>query len=104
MPITLRPVSDADLDAIFAWQKHPEAVAMAAFTRADPSDRAAFDAHQARLTRDPDVLHRAIERDGRLVGTIGSFWMDGEREITYWIDPDVWGQGIASGAVRALLE
>jgi RimJ/RimL family protein N-acetyltransferase len=43
----------------------------------------------------------AIDADGVLAGTIGSFTMEGEREITYWIDPSRWGRGIASAALDA---
>ena len=45
MSVRLRPVEDADLDPLFAFERDPVAVRMAAFTRADPSDRPAFDAH-----------------------------------------------------------
>ena len=103
MSITLRPLVDTDLDRVFAWEKDAAAVEMAAFTRADPSDRAAFDAHNARVAADPANTRLAIELDGVLVGTIASFWMDGEREVSYWIDPAHWGRGIASSALRAFL-
>ena len=42
--------------------------------------------------------------DGRLVGSISSFVIDGDTEITYWIDRSVWGQGIASRALAAFLD
>ena len=29
--------------------------------------------------------------------------MEGEREVSYWIDPARWGQGLASRALRAFL-
>jgi RimJ/RimL family protein N-acetyltransferase len=48
--------------------------------------------------------HRSITRDGRLVGGIASFVIDGDTEITYWIDRSVWGQGIASRALAAFLD
>lgn len=76
---------------------------MAAFTRADPSDRDAFDAHYERIRNDPSVMLRAIDDSTGLVGTIGSFTMDGDREITYWIDPARWGEGLASAALSAFL-
>ena len=104
MAITLRPLADSDLDALFVWESDPRAVQMAAFTRADPSDRTAFDAHYERIRSDPSCTLLAIEDDGELVGTIGSFTLEGEREVTYWIAPERWGQGLASGALRALLE
>jgi RimJ/RimL family protein N-acetyltransferase len=76
---------------------------MAAFTRADPSDRAAFDAHYERVRCDPSNTLLAIDEDGEFVGTVGSFTMEGEREVTYWIAPARWGQGVASRALLAFL-
>lgn len=104
MQITLRDLADDDLDALFLWEQDPRAVEMAAFTRADPSDREAFDAHLARILADPTTLNRAIEHSGRFVGTIASFPSELGREITYWVDPARWGRGIASAALMAFLE
>ena len=103
MALTLRPFGDSDLDALFVWESDPRAVRMAAFTRADPSDRRAFDAHYERVRSDPSNRLLAIEDDGEFVGTIGSFTLEGKREVTYWIAPARWGQGIASRALRAFL-
>jgi RimJ/RimL family protein N-acetyltransferase len=103
MAITLRPFADADLDALFGWESDPRAVELAAFTRADPSDRSAFDAHYERVRSNPSNLLLAIEDDGEFVGTIGSFTLEGDREVTYWIAPARWGQGVASRALQAFL-
>jgi len=103
MRLRLRTVQNADLDRIFEWERDPGAVALAAFTRADPSDRAAFDRHYERIRNDPDCTLLAIEDDGACVGTIGSFTMEGEREVTYWIDPSRWGRGLASAALDAFV-
>lgn len=46
---------------------------------------------------------RAIEVNGAFAGTVGSFNMDGQREVTYWIDPARWGRGLASAALKAFL-
>ncbi|KQV07702.1 GNAT family N-acetyltransferase [Leifsonia sp. Root112D2] len=104
MTIVLRELEDGELDLLFEWEQDRAAVEMAAFTRADPSDRGAFDAHYERIRNDPSVVLRAIDNGNGLVGTIGSFTMDGEREVTYWIDPGRWGQGIASAALSAFLK
>ena len=92
-------LEDADLDQLFEWEREPRAVTMAAFTRADPSDRAAFDQHYERIRNNPDCTLRAIDVDGVSAGMIGSFTMEGDREITYWIDPSRWGEGLASAAL-----
>jgi RimJ/RimL family protein N-acetyltransferase len=104
MGLRLRPVQDGDLDGLFVFERDPAAVEMAAFTRADPSDRQAFDAHYRRVRANPDNMLCAIEQDGVLVGQIASFVMEGSREISYWIDPARWGQGLASAALEAFLE
>lgn len=101
--IVLREFVDGDLDALFTWESDPRAVEMAAFTRPNPSDRAAFDAHYERVRSNPSNTLLAIEDDGQFVGTIGSFTIEGQREVTYWIDPARWGQGLASRALRAFL-
>jgi RimJ/RimL family protein N-acetyltransferase len=103
MALTLRPFADCDLDALFRWESDPRAVEMAAFTRANPSDRRAFEAHYERVRADPSNTLLAIDDDGEFVGTIGSFTRKGEREVTYWIAPARWGEGIATRALRAFL-
>jgi hypothetical protein len=46
---------------------------MAAFTRANPSDRREFDAHYERVRNDPSATLLAIEDDAEFVGTVASF-------------------------------
>jgi RimJ/RimL family protein N-acetyltransferase len=50
------------------------------------------------------VTIRAVTVDGRLVGSVASFVVDGDTEVTYWIDRSFWGQGIAGRALALLLE
>ncbi len=102
--IALRELEDADLDALFDQMRDPESVHMAAFTARDPNDRAAFDAHMARIRSGPDTTVLAITHDGDFVGTIGSFTIEGDREITYWIARPSWGQGIATQALTLFLQ
>lgn len=103
MTITLRALNVDDLNSVFRWESDPAAARMAAFTRPDPTDRAAFDAHYQRVLSDPANRTRAIDEDGVLVGMIASFTLEGDRELTYWVDPSRWGRGIATGAVRLFI-
>jgi RimJ/RimL family protein N-acetyltransferase len=103
MQVSLRPVVNGDLDAIYEQMKDPESVRMAAFTAADPADRDAFLSHMSRLRADPRVVHRVIDADGTIAGTIGCFRIDDQTEVTYWIDRALWGRGIASAALQSLL-
>ena len=101
--VVLRELKDRDLDLLFEHWTDRESIRMAAFTPADPDDRDAFDARWARIRRDPTTTNRIIEADGRVVGHIASFDLDGRREVTYWIDRWHWGKGIATEALREFL-
>jgi len=101
--ITLRTLTDSDLYSLFIWESDPRAVQMAAFTRANPSDRGEFDAHYERVRNDPSATLLAIDDEAEFVGTVASFTMEGKREVSYWIAPARWGQGLASRALRAFL-
>jgi len=102
--IVLRPLADDDLDRRFVGENDDGAVEVAAVTRADSSDRRSFDAHYHRIRDNPDNTVRAIDDDGVLVGTIGSFPSEVGREVTFWIDPGRWGRGLASAALRSFLD
>ena len=105
MPVVaLRPVEDSDLDALFNQMRDPASVLMAAFTTEDPDDRSAFDARMATVRSSPDSILRAVTCDGRLVGTIASFVVKGQREVTYLIERAAWGRGIATRAMALLLD
>jgi RimJ/RimL family protein N-acetyltransferase len=100
----LRPLQESDLDALFRQMSDPESVRMAAFTSDDPNDRQRFDAHMSEVLKSPQSTNRAIIWNGEMVGSIASFVVDGQTEITYWVDRSVWGRGIASQALALLLE
>lgn len=102
--VALRLVEGADLDAIFDQMRDPASVRMAAFTTDNPNDRTAFDSHMAKVMGSPDVTMRAVTDADRLVGTIASFVLEGETEVTYWIDRSSWGKGLASRALALFLQ
>ena len=97
--VALRPIDDSDLGALFELMRDPESVRMAAFTAENPDDRTAFDVHMAKVRTLPEATTRAVTVDGRLVGSIASFVVDGDTEVTYWIDRSFWGK--ASPAERS---
>jgi RimJ/RimL family protein N-acetyltransferase len=101
--VALRMVRDEDLDPLFEMMRDPVAVRMAAFTPPDPDDRAAFDRHQARVRDWPEAETRAVTVDGQFAGTIACFLLEGDTEISYWIDRAWWGRGIAGRAAALFL-
>lgn len=99
----LREVRDDDLDRFFLHAQDPVAARMAAFTAKDPADRAAFDAKWRRIRADPQVTVRTVWVDAAVAGHVASFVMQGQLEVTYWIDRAFWGRGVATAALSALL-
>ena len=59
---------------------------MAAFTAENQTDRRAFLDKVSRLRADTSVSNRVIDVDGVIAGTIGSFRIDDQLEVTYWVD------------------
>lgn len=102
--IALRPVEDGDLPLFFAWMSDPGATRVAAFIAEDPTDRAAFDAHWARIRAGSRVVMRTVVADGAVVGHVGEYGDPGNRQVTYWIDREHWGRGLATAALRAYLD
>jgi RimJ/RimL family protein N-acetyltransferase len=41
--------------------------------------------------------------DGEVVGHVGRFTRFGEPEVTFWIDREHWGKGLATAALESLL-
>lgn len=107
--VMLRTVCPHDLPTFFTHQLDTEACRMAAFTADDPSDRAAFDAHWAKILAKHKVIARTVVvRDDagaeHVAGHIASFMRGEEREVTYWIGREHWGKGVATRALKLLLE
>lgn len=101
--LILRPVIDADLPIFFAQQLDAEANTMAAFTAANPADRAAFDAHWQRVRGDGSTVIRTIVVDGQVVGNVLSYVEWGRPEVSYWIGKEYWGRGYATRALALFL-
>ena len=101
--VRIRPVRDDDLPAFFAHEQDPQANWMAAFGPADPSDRAAFEAHWKRIRADPRIVPRTVTVDDDVVGYVTAFPVGDRTEVSYWIDPRRWGRGLATAALAALL-
>ena len=102
--LVLREIEDRDIGVLFEHSQDREAIRMAAFTSPAADDRTSFERRWARLRSDPSTTNRIIEIDGRVVGHIASFDLEGQREITYWIGREDWGRGIATRALQDFLQ
>ena len=99
----LRDMTEADLDVLFDIQDDDIARHMAGFTSADGGERDRYVAKFRRLLADDKITNKVILVDDEIVGSIASFVLDGDTEVTYWIRRDQWGRGIATAALAELL-
>ena len=76
---------------------------LAAFTSKDPSDKNAYFEKYTKHLNDPTINMQTILVDKTIVGSIAKFEMEGNTEITYWIDRKFWGKGIATTALKHFL-
>lgn len=101
--IKLRPTEISDLDTLFQFQLDKEGGYLAAFMPEDPTDKSAYKEKFTKLLVNPAVNNQTIILDNNIVGSIAKFIMDGNTEITYWIDRKFWGKGIATEALKSFL-
>ena len=102
--LVLREIEDRDLSVLFEHSRDPDAIRMAAFTSPEADDQTTFERRWARLRSDRATTNKVIEIDGRVVGHIASFELEGQREITYWIGREDWGRGLATRALQEFLQ
>jgi ribosomal-protein-alanine N-acetyltransferase len=102
-PVTLRPTEPADLGWFYQFQCDPVATYLAAFTPRVPLDQAAYVAKYAAFLREPTIHMQTILVAGTIVGSIAKFEVEGQAELTYWLDRAYWGQGLATRALHAFL-
>lgn len=101
--IILRPTTVQDLETLFTFQVDKEAIHQAAFTPKDPTDKSAYIAKYSKLLEDPTVNNQTILLENKIIGSLAKFVMSGDNEITYWIDKNYWGKGIATKALKKFL-
>ncbi len=99
--VVLRDVVAADLPIFYTQQLDPQATEMAAF----PSrPEALFMKHWAVIMEDRTNTLKTIVYNGEVAGYIVSWNQDQRREVGYWLGREHWSKGIATRALRLLLE
>ncbi len=101
--IKLTKTTIEDLDTLFIFQTNKEGIYLAAFTPNDSNDKNAYIEKYSKLLNDPTVNNQTIIFDNTIVGSIAKFVMEGNTEVTYWIDRKFWGKGIATKALKEFL-
>ncbi|MDR6919757.1 MULTISPECIES: GNAT family N-acetyltransferase [Chryseobacterium] len=102
--IKLRPTTVADLDILYQFQIDDGACHLAAFTSKDSANKETYLTKYTQLLKDPTVNNQTIFADTVIAGSIAKFVMEGDAEITYWIDKAFWGKGVATTALKDFLK
>lgn len=92
------------LDMLFQFQTDTEANYLAAFTSKNPNDKSAYFEKYSKLFGDPTINNQTILVNGQIAGSIAKFLIKKDAEITYWVDKEFWGSGIASQALNLFLQ
>lgn len=101
--VKLRQSEISDLEFFFQFQLDKEANYLAAFTSKDPADKEAYFEKYTKHLNDPTINQQTILVGETIAGSIAKFIMEGDTEITYWIDRKFWGKGIATTALKNFL-
>ena len=101
--LKLRRTEKSDLELFFQFQLDKQANYLAAFTSKDPTDKEAYFEKFIKHLNDPTINMQTILVDEIIAGSIAKFEMEGDTEITYWIDRKFWGKGIATTALKNFL-
>jgi len=102
--IILRKTEITDLELFFIFQIDDEARYLAAFTSKDTTDKTAYLQKYTKLVNDPTINMQTIIVDKIIAGSVSKFEMGGDAEITYWIDKQFWGKGVATKALNEFLK
>ncbi|MEO6350455.1 MAG: GNAT family N-acetyltransferase [Candidatus Limnocylindrales bacterium] len=99
---TVREVRESDIETFCEHRTDPEASAMGGF---EPRDRDAVVARWHEIMADPNITAWTVVVGAAVAGNMVSWLHEkGHREIGYWIGREFWGRGVATEAVRLLLE
>jgi ribosomal-protein-alanine N-acetyltransferase len=101
--VSLRPLRDEDVEAVFQLESDTIGADLIALLPRVPGDRDGFELHWRRIRHDSSVVSRVIEVDGNFAGYTICFPLNGERQVGYWVERELWGRGVAGEALRLLL-
>jgi ribosomal-protein-alanine N-acetyltransferase len=101
--VKLRQTEISDLETLYQFQLDEEANFLAAFTSNDSANRESYIKKYTPFLGNPTINMQTILLNGTIAGSLAKFEIDGEAEVTYWIDKKYWGTGVATTALKDFL-
>lgn len=102
--IKLEKTTKEDLETLFVFQTNKDGILMAAFTSENPNDKLAYMEKWSSIVDNPEIKMETIKLDTKIVGSVIHFDVMNETNISYWIDQDYWGEGIATNALSSFIK
>jgi RimJ/RimL family protein N-acetyltransferase len=102
--IELCKTTQEDLEDLFIFQTSKDGIWMAAFTPEDPSNKEAYMKKWTAIVMNPAIHMQTIWLENKIAGSVAHFDLMNETHISYWIDQNLWGRGIATKALHMFLE
>lgn len=102
--VKIRDVHKEDIKKLFDQQRDPEANRMAAFVMENPNDWEQFRAHWDKIMENETITKKTITVGDDIAGNVMSFELFGKPSVSYWIERSYWGKGIATNALKLLLD
>ncbi len=103
MDILLKKTEIKDLETLYHFQNDEIAKQMAAFTPKDTADKKAYLERWSNLITKESCFMQTIWQDDQILGSVVSYKMEGEPQVSYWIDRPHWGKKIATKALMIFL-
>lgn len=102
--VTLRDVTESDLEVFFEQQREPQGAWMAGLTASDPDNHAEYLRMWAMIRSFAGTTMRTVLYNGAVAGDVLSHLGAPERpEVGYWLGKEYWGKGVATRALNLFL-
>lgn len=101
--IELRRTTIEDLEQLFFFQLDDEASYMAAFVPENRHDKDAYIAKCSKNIASDSTYTDTITWNGDIVGSVLTYDLLGDLQISYWITKEFWGKGVATMALKKFL-
>ncbi|MCB0697310.1 MAG: GNAT family N-acetyltransferase [Chitinophagaceae bacterium] len=103
MNMHLQKTTVDDLETLFIFQTDETSNYVAAFNTPDPADKQAYMEKWRKIVANSTINMKTIFVDDVPVGSVAHFEIEDETNVSYWIDRQHWGKGIATKALQQLL-
>lgn len=98
--IELTKTTHEDLETLFEFQTNKDGIWMAAFMPEDPMDKEFYMNKWTIIVANPEINMQTIRLQNKIIGSVAHFEINGETNISYWLDQPYWGKGLTTLALK----